>query len=238
MLARYDLRCELATFDFYNWLPMAAACGATEVVFGTRGWRDSIWPVPVLRKRFETIIAPGPALLGLPSREGDDGEPIGPSKLKHFIAFVRENPFPRLRSVLPPGNVRYTVTLRHQDRKSPFRNSNQAAWRQFARDISAFVIEDYDDRPIHLHERMALYAGAEMNFGVSCGPMFMCSVSEYPCMIFNYGKLRTFLEKIGLTYGAPMPWCGRDQITIWENDDVDTIRRHFEMWERSRARAV
>lgn len=233
MIARYDLQYELATFDFYNWLVMSAADGATEIVFGTKHYRDSIWPREILRKRFETIIAPGPALLGLPSREGDDGERRRTSKLKEFVTFCRERKFPRLRSVLPPGSARYTVTLRKQRRKSPFRNSNEAAWRIFAKEIGAVVIEDFDVRPISLHDRVALYAGAEMNFGVSCGPTFLCSLTEYPCMTFNHGSLRPFLEKIGLRFGEPMPWCGENQITVWERDDLNTIRRHFAAWERS-----
>jgi hypothetical protein len=140
-----------------------------------------------------------------------------------------------LRSVLPPGSARYTVTLRHQVRKSPYRNSNEAAWRQFASDIGAILIDDYDDRPIHLHERVALYAGAEMNFGVSCGPMFLCSVTEYPCMIFNWGCQRPFLEKVGLRYGEQMPWFGKDQIAVWGPDDLPSIRRNFDAWRESRA---
>ena len=109
-------------------------------------------------------------------------------------------------------------------RKSPYRNSNQAAWRQFACEIGALVIEDYDDRPIHLHERVALYAGAEMNLGVSCGPMFLCSVTEYPCMIFNWGCQRPFLEKIGLRYGEQMPWFGRTRLR-YGGDDFPNIRK-------------
>jgi hypothetical protein len=234
MIARYDLQYELAGFDFYEWLPVAAANGAAEIVFGTKVYRESIWPVEVLRKRFETIIAPGPALLGLPCREGDDGERVGSSKLKDFVAFVRRNPFPRLRSVRPPGSARYTVTLRHQVRKSPYRNSNVLAWRQFADEIGAVVIEDYDDKPILLHDRVALYAGAEMNFGVSCGPTFLCSITEYPCMIFNWVNQRKFHEKCGLRYGEQMPWFGKDQIAVWELDDLSTIRKHFDAWRKSR----
>jgi hypothetical protein len=238
MIARYDLLYDLNGFDFYQWLPVAVARGATEIVFGTKGHRESIWPADVLRKRFETIIAPGPALIGLPCREGDDGERVGSCKLKDFVAFVRHNKFPRLRSVLPPSPARYTITLRHQERKSPYRNSNEAAWRTFADEIGAVVIEDFDVKPIHLHERMALYAGAEMNFGVACGPTFLCSVTEYPCMIFNWGCQRKFHAKVGLRYGEQMPWFGKDQIAVWGSDDLATIRSSFAAWKESRARTL
>lgn len=234
MIARYDLKYELITFDFYSWLVIAATNGATEIVFGTREYRKTDWSDDVLRKRFETMIAPGPALMGLPSREGDDGVPVWPLALRyfHFVKWVRENKnFTRLKSVLPPGKSRYTVTLRKQVHKSHL-NSNEGVWREFAAEIGALVIEDYDDRPIDLHERVALYAGAEMNFGTACGPLFLCALTDYPCMVFNFGANRDFQMRSGIVPPEPMPWNGKNHFTIWERDDPGTIRRYFEAWRR------
>jgi len=46
------------------------------------------------------------------------------------------------------------------------------------------VIDDYYAKPIHLHDRFALYAGAKMNFGVCNGPVFTLSLTEYPVAMF------------------------------------------------------
>jgi hypothetical protein len=238
MIACYDLAVELLSFDFYGWLVARKAEGATEIVFDTSKFGPSIWPTEELYRRFDSIIAPGPALLGLPSREGKDGYrgTVGASRLNHLVAAARSSTLPRLRSVLAPRSARYTVTLRQQTRKSPYRNSNEMAWRQFAGEIGALVIEDYDVKPISLHERVALYAGAEMNFGVASGPMFLCTLTPYPCMSFAWGRgiQEVVLTKYGMPRGTNMPWCGSDQFTFWHSDELEIIRRCFAEWKARR----
>lgn len=236
MIARYDLKYELLGFDFFGWLVIAAARGATEIVFGTREIKESIWPAEVIWRRFESIIRPGPALAGLPWREGDDGERLDfgawpKFKLPRLVEFCKERSFPRLRSYLPPAEARYTVTLRQYD-KSPYRNSDEQVWRTFAAEIGATVIEDYSVEPIHLYERMALYAGAQMNFGVASGPMFLCTLTDYPCMSFDWGlgPQKQVLELSGIPAGSNLPWCGDNQYALWKPDDLSTIRKSFEAW--------
>jgi len=232
MIVNYDLRTQLCSSDFYGWAVEWATKGATEIVFDTRdfrpGWGD------VARERFESMIAPGPAFLRLPSREGTDGERVGPgTKVKQLIAFARANKsFKRLSSVRPAGTYRFTITIREaqQDR---WRNSNREAWTRFADEIGACIIDDFVLKPFHRWDLMALYAGAEMNFGVNCGPLFMCSLSEYPCMIFKFGAHRGLLEKSGAKYGERLPWCKDDQFTFWEDDEYSNIVRRFREWRRS-----
>lgn len=231
-VACYDLEHQLVSTDFYGWMIEQAAIGADEIVFRTSKYRaGSIYPDHIMRRRFETMIKDGPKFLGLPSREGDDGERVGLGyKFIHFMKFVKENgsSFQRLKSVLPPGNKRYTVTIR-QAQKSPYRNSNRDVWLKFAYEIGAEVIEDYEVKPHDLQELMALYAGAEMNFGVWGGPLWMCSLSEYPCMIFKLGVFKFFLEKSGAIYDENMPWLNSNQFTFWESDDdLETICTRFE----------
>jgi len=234
LIARYPCATELNTFDFFGWQAQVAAMGATEIVFDTsHGFGPSIWPPEVQRRRFDTIIAPGPAMLGIPSREGTDGEQLASSRFRYLCDFADMHPdFPRLRSVSTPARgIKYTVTLRNQA-KSRHRNSNAPAWRIFAKEIGAVVIEDFDDKPIHVHERMSLYAGAEMNFGITCGPLVMCSLSAYPCALFGFGWEwgNGFLEKAGLRYGQQMPWMGKNQFAVWDRDHLDTIREWFREW--------
>ena len=140
--------------------------------------------------------------------------------------------FTRLRSVRPPATVRYTVTLRKTQR-SPLRDSDEAVWRDFAAEIGAQVIEDYDVKPIALHARVALYAGAEMNFFVSNGPGILCSFTAYPCMLFNTVHAAGSMKSDGIEYGAQHPWLLPNQRAIWEIATHESLRRHFHHWRET-----
>jgi hypothetical protein len=230
MKLRFDLALNTASFDFYSYMVMGAAKGATEVIFGTDSVKKTFIGEPAMRKRFHSIVEPGPALLGLPHSFGPGGvKPHGPH-LRELVAFYREgNSFPKLRTVLPKRDVEYTVTLRRYD-YIPQRNSNEEAWRAFAAEIGALVIEDYNVKPIHIHERMALYAGARMNFGVVNGPMHLCVLSDYPFMMFACHQAENAFRICGIGRGANYPWAGDNQMTIWQPDDLPTIRRRFAEW--------
>jgi hypothetical protein len=244
MIALYDLKYEYCSFDFYSWQAMAVAAGATEIRFQATEIKPTVWPYEICRHRFESIIAPGPAMLELPSCEGCDGERMHPFeyyKLKHLVDLANDGTkLPRLRTVLPPKSHRYTVTLRESGYKT-WRNSNYA-WREFAKEIGAYVIDDYEKTPIHLHERMAIYAGAEMNFGISGGPMWMLSLSEYPCMIFSIGggmgdgdgRMERQLARWGIVKGSQLPWARTDQIAVWEWDTRHVLGQWFERWQSIR----
>lgn len=240
MRALYDLSKYVASFNFMEWLVQAHARGATKVVFDIRNIKAKKWPLDVTRERFYSILQPGPALIGLPqetydgSRAGEDtrarniAEPGGRAIVEFWKAGGR---FKRLATVKPsPRNVRYTVTLRATQR-SPTRDSDTEAWTRFARDIGALVIPDYDKYKIHLHDRVALYSQAEMNFFVSNGPGVLCSMTEYPCMMFDthhaYGSFRAD----GLAWGDQYPWMLQNQRAIWEEATYDNIARHFNLWK-------
>lgn len=237
MRALYPLSRYLTSFNFFEWLLLAQAKGATKVVFDTRGMRENKWPLAVARRRFESICLPGPALIGLPHEviEDWDGRPHNAKDIAQpggapLVAFWKAGGrFKRLRSVRPAAKERYTVTLRKTQR-SPARDSDEAVWRDFAQEIGALVIPDYDEKPIHLHERVALYAGAEMNFFVSNGPGVLCSFTEYPCILFNTVHARGSLLGDGIADGAQYPWMVKGQRTIWEEATPESLRRHFYQW--------
>ena len=133
----------------------------------------------------------------------------------------------------PAGTERYTVTLRKTHRANG-RDSDEAAWLQFADEIGAYVIRDYDQVPIHLHDRVALYAGAEMNFFVSNGPGVLCSFTEYPCMIFDTHLAAGSLRSDGIPgWGAQYPWMLRNQFAIWEAATLANIRKHYYAWRNN-----
>lgn len=241
MRALYDCSRYLTSFNFFEWLLQAEANGASVVVFDIRGMRSDKWSQSKSLKRFWSICAPGPALIGLRHEvfrpgnslrtEARDVAQPGGKPLVDFWKAGRR--FKRLKSVRPPKSVRYTVTLRKTER-SPLRDSDEAIWRAFAQEIGALVIPDYDEQPIHLHERMALYAGAEMNFFVSNGPGVLCSFTEYPCMLFNTVHARGSLLADGLEDGAQYPWMLENQRAVWDLATPESLRRHFDHWKRTR----
>lgn len=230
MIARYDLSWQIAGFDYFYWLLWVQSMGATEIVIDDRRCKTLKWDAAITRRRVETLIKPGAALAGLKCRTGSDGR-MHKGYLDALLSAARRGrKIWRLRSVLPPGPHRYTVTLRNTQR-APHRNSNEQAWRTFAAEIGAYVIEDYDTMPLGLHELMALYAGAEMNFGVNNGPVSMCLLSEYPMMAFDYPKSAAAIERhCGLKFGEQLPWATPQQFMVWEPDDLDVILRNFEEW--------
>jgi hypothetical protein len=228
--ARYDLAFEIAGHDFYSWLVVAAARGARQIVFGIDRPKENKWAAETVLRRFQSIIEPGPALAGLPYRLGAGGT-LGMSSphMLDLVAYCQRNgtAFRRLSSVLPRGTAQFTVTLRREGRV-PVMNSNEGAWRRFAEAIGAVVIADYDDAPLHLHRKLALYAGAEMNFGVVNGPMHLLTLTHCPVTIFKANVSASNLKKHGIPTGSQLPWAGPGQRLVWEDDDYDNLMRHFD----------
>lgn len=229
MKALYDLHTRIASHDFYDWMACAKAAGATEIVFDISAPASQKWDAATALDRFRSIVEPGPALLGLPYSFGSEGQTVtgGYSKSLREL-FAQRGDIPRLKSVLPPGKARYTVTLRNT--RLPERNSNEPAWRAFAAEIGATVIEDHAVSPMPLHEKMALYAGAEMNFGVPNGPIHLIELSEYPVMVFAAQRSERAIAGYGIGPGEQYPWARPHQRLIWEDDDLPTLRRHFAAW--------
>lgn len=229
MIALYNLGEMVAGFDFFNWLVQVKALGATEVVFDIRNPKTSKWDYQTVMRRFESILLPGPALAGLSCRIGTEGERMASPLTRDFVKALEGGMvIERLKSVLPVGSEKYTVTLRDTQR-APNRNSLTDDWRTFADEIGARVIEEYDVEPLGLHERVSLYAGAEMNFFVTNGPAGMCSLTPYPMMMFDCNIAMGPAGRYGIPFGVPRyPWMLEGQSLIWEAATLPTIRKHFE----------
>lgn len=233
MKALYELSKKIAGFDFYPWLVMQAQAGATEIVFDTRNPSTGKWSHATVMRRFESILWPGPALLGLKASIGVEGRQLAPYHQSDLVRLCRKGvKFPRLKTVKPPGKERYTVTLRKTERGTS-RNSNEADWRVFADEIGARVIPDYDDVPIHLHDRFALYAGAEMNFFVTNGPSMLCFLSEYPAVGFDIQKSPP--KHADVPYGERYPFLLDCHHQVYEPDDLPVLRKWFAQWRQRAA---
>lgn len=231
MIAQYDLSRKIAGFDFFCWLVLAAEAGAKTIAFDTRNPKSSKFTQEEIARRYESILKPGPALLGMGSIESPEGQNIKGGQQELVDHCKAGGTFPRLKSVLPPGKEKYTVTLRNT-RRWPNRNSREADWRTFAAEIGARVIEDYDVEPMHLHERMALYAGAEMNFFVTNGPVMLCFLSEYPAMGFDVQQ--SPMIPLGIPMGEPYPYLLDQHRQVYEPDTLENIRKHFDAWLKGR----
>ena len=230
MRALYDLKRHIASFNFFEWLLLAQVKGARHIVFNTHNPKAAKWPIDQVQRRIQSILLPGAALAGLTHSIGSVGEYVGEPSGALAVEAWRSGKMKRLFSPKPKGNERYTITLRKTHRANG-RDSDEEAWRIFADEIGARVIPDYDVEPIHLHDRMALYAGAEMNFFVSNGPGVLCSFTEYPCMIFDTHLAAGSLASDGIHgWGAQYPWMIKNQYAIWEAATLPNIRKHFYSW--------
>ena len=218
-LWQLDSRAGPATFDFSTWLVNVKKRGAKRIVIYDRVVRTKKFPEDVIRRRVETIIMPMPALAGLPCSRGDQGVIIGTYRMNELAALGE---FERLQSVLPPKSERYTVTLRNYPHRAN-RNSDEKLWRDFAKNIGARLIPDFVDEPIHLHERMALYAGAEMNFGVTNGPVWMLFLSPYPVTMFDCSINAPLWLEHGIKEGRQLPWALPHQRLVWKRPTMDDL---------------
>lgn len=216
--ALYDLSRRTTTYDYFTWQAIVQSHGADEIVFNTAsGWYTSKYPAEECKRRFENYILPGPMLSGLPARIGRDGVDYGTHNYRDL--FGRD--FRRFKSPLPPRSERYTVTLRQTERNA-HRNSDVDLWRRFAKEIGAYVIEDHSVVPITLYDRMALYAGAEMNFGVTNGPMALLYFTDYPMAMFDAQNSKSW-ELHGITVGGQIPWCRENQRLIWKKPTLEML---------------
>ena len=225
MEAVYDLKHFAASFDIADFLCGAKTRGADRVVFDdTHGYSGKYSPEKT-RQRMQSILEPACALADMPYRYGQPmRDAMHPPR--HISAPIRAweefKRIEKLRSVLPPASVDYTVTLRNSLRETQ-RNSNSVAWRKFAARIGAVVIEDYTEVAIGLHERMAMYAGAKMNFVTNGGPARLLVLSDYPYTLFMNAPHTQHLIAHGWLPGTQPKWANADQVTIWSDDTDENI---------------
>lgn len=218
-LWQLNSRAGPATFDFSTWLSIVKKLGAKRIVIDDKYVRTDKFPENVVRKRIETIIIPMTVMAGLPWHRGNHGIAVGSYTMSEL---AKLGEFDRLKTVLPPKQVNYTVTLRNCKHRS-YRNSDERLWRDFADKIGARVIPDFVDESIDLHERVALYAGAKMNFGVTNGPVWMLFLTPYPVTMFDCSATAPLWQQHGIKPGSQLPWALPNQKLIWEKPTIDDL---------------
>lgn len=214
-----------ANYNFFEFLVSATTLGATRIALDTTHISGKFSREDTQR-RIENILIPGCELAGVEVCISSEGEDIANYHISALIdAYNRVGTLKKLKSVLPPGNERYTVTLRDYDRY-PRRNSNRENWLKFAKTIGARVIDDWYLCPIGLHERMALYAGAEMNFHVANGPAILCYLSDAPITAFLKNVDADYHARHGFPVGSQLPWLNKNQRFVWRDDTYENLMAH------------
>jgi len=135
-----------------------------------------------------------------------------------------------------------TITLRKSHAGwQPARDSNLPEWNKVREGLKqrgkkVIVIDDAEENCIPVPDRMALYAGADMNLSVNTGPAMLCHFSKAPYLTFKMipetdperTHIRENLEISGFPIGGQFPWAHEKQRLVWETDTADTILRHYD----------
>jgi hypothetical protein len=148
-----------------------------------------------------------------------------------------------------------TITLRSYG-YVPERNSNLAAWRDFARRVdpgrfSVVFVPDtaqclggdltgLQDFPVFVEAamvlglRMALYERAYLNLGVNNGPMGLCWLNDrtryITFKILSAAAPHTtpeYMEFLGFEIGESLPFATPWQQWVWQDDELDVIESAF-----------
>jgi len=244
-IAVYDLATMPTTFDFATWSVIAKTHGCNHVRFIYEG-KIATWKYPetVAWRRFANILIPITRLAGMTYSMG--GAVAGyayPYATGDTIKlFNQTGKLEKLKSVIPSPQGPYTtITLRNSFRNR-YRNSNVDAWMKFKGHLESsgkkvVVIPECEDDPVDLIQRMALYAGAEMNLGASGGPMQLCLISDVPYIVLNIVPKNDTDEK---TYDlealhkktdywqTQLPFANSRQLLVWEPDSFENIVKAYE----------
>lgn len=238
----YDLGNRPASFDFVTCLSTAITNGAKHVRFVYGKWKPKNYTLEQAQERWKSIVEPAVKLFGI---SYSIGERRG-VEWSHFLPKTVEayRKHGRIAKIVVPAKVRQPeyITLTLRKSRTPARDSKEAEWMEFAsrvRDRDVVVIRDYEERPISLEDRMALYAGAWMNLMVINGPLTLCIHSDAP-----YISMRTigcessgstsprFMEQIGITPGFQFPWANANQRLSYLDDTADNIEAEYRAMER------
>ena len=193
------------------------------------------------QERIESIIKPACALAGMDhfftsEKVGEEYDHLAGATIR---AWKKCGKFEKLKGVKPPVPGHITITLRKSRRE--YRNSS-AAWLEMAKAVpGVVVIQDYAEKPLHLHDRMALYEGAKMNFFVANGPAVLCLYSDAPYAVVGmYGndegahasRDRKYLDFEGMKEGFQYPWANKNQRIFWTPDSLGNIEKAY-AWART-----
>lgn len=237
MQAVYDLETHPATYDFAFWVVLAKSMGVKHVNFQYNGRiQDKKFTKEYAWKRVANLLIPicNLARVSWSIVPGDSTFKCGYSAGDASRFFNVNGFLESLEPTFDPGKKNYcTITLRDSIRNK-FRDSNNEAWAAFGESLGkeVVVIPDVESGYIHLdlEYRMALYAHADMNYGVNNGPMSLCYLSNAPYMVFNMlpdvpegESLRKHMEQDDFV-DKQFPWAHEKQRLFWKPDTIENLK--------------
>ena len=243
--ALYDLAKMPTTFDFAAWAVIAKTHGANHARFVFEG-EIACWKYPdyVAWKRFGNILIPISLLARMtfsvgPRTDGIEVPYMIGDVEKYYKRYGKIRKLKPITEVTESGYV--TITIRESFRNR-YRNSNVPAWQKFAeyldkRQIRVVVFPECEQTPIDILHRMKMYAGADMNLGVNCGPLTLCLYSDAPYIMLNMAPKNNTGER---SYDMETLLKGCDfwqkqfsfrndkQLIVWEPDTYENIVSAYE----------
>lgn len=231
------------TYDFAVFAVIAKTMMYSEVRFVTLGMADWKYPVDIGWKRWANICIPICKLAGLPFSAGDDfgGDTIGYGTGHVEQMYRKVGKISKLKSVYDyPDKGYVTITMRESFRNK-WRDSNRPEWAKVAeylakRGEKIVVLEECENQPLAVEERMAIYANAKMNLAVGNGPMVLCWLSDAPYLTFQlpngpkdeYDALVAQWGRLGFPVGSQLSFRNSMQEIVWGPDDADLIIKKYE----------
>lgn len=241
-LAVYDLGVMPTTFDFAVFAVMAKTLQYAEVRFvvGMTEWK---YPAEIGWRRWANICIPLCKLVGIPFSVGTkmEGDTLGygTGHIEHL--YRRVGKISKLKPLYEyPKKGYVTITMRESFRNK-WRDSNREEWAKVGeylakRGEEVLVLEECENQPLALEERMSIYANAKMNLAVGNGPMVMCWLSEAPYLTFQlpngpkdeYDALVAQWDRLKFPVGSQLSFRNSMQEIVWGPDDFEVIKSHYE----------
>lgn len=245
----YDLGQRPATFDVVTCIATAIARGAKHVHFVYGNWKYKDYSIAQAEERWRSIVLPAVSLYGLPYTVGKPDEPQRGTRYSHFLnkAVDAYNETGSIGKIPIACEDRGYVTVTLRRSRTPARDSKTDEWRKFAErcDRKVILVPDYDDRKLHLADRMRLYARAHLNMMVINGPLTLCIHSDAP-----YVSMRTigcndgcgstspsYMHSIGITEGFQFPWANANQRLSYLDDTLENIEKEYHLMQEQRRAA-
>lgn len=120
-----------------------------------------------------------------------------------------------------------TITIRDSIRNK-FRDSHPD-WRLFIKQFkNVIILEDRELNPITVMERLSLYSGAKMNYGVMGGATAILLYTTLPYKLWVGTAIKdkgTFeeIKSAGANINSNFPFSLPNQYLIWEEDNIESL---------------
>lgn len=231
------------TFDFAVYAVIAKTLGYDLVHFAVTGMAQWKYPPEIGWRRWANICIPICKLAGLPFTVGPnvEGDVLAYGTGAVEKVYKAKGRIEKLKSVSPFEKEGYvTITMRESFRNK-WRDSNREEWAKVGeylmkRGEEIMVLDECENQPLALEERMAIYTNAKMNLAVGNGPMVLCWLSEAPYLTFQLPRgpekdchqLVEQWSRLKFPIGSQLSFRNDLQEIVWGPDDADLIIEKYE----------